>query len=355
MNRLFRSSYLVWSLLALPMSQAAFAQPAPSDGAIAEIAQLEGPSRQQRLVDGAKKEGELVVYESMTGEDIAPIVDAFSRKYGIKVKLWRSSSENVLRRVVSETRAGRFEADVVENNAPEMEALHREKLLQRVRSPQFADLMPQAVPAHGEWAGHTLDVFVQAYNTEKIRKEDLPKTFHDLLDPKWKGRLGIESDDQAWFAALAQELGEEATHKLFKELVATNGLSVRKGHTLLTNLVAAGEVPLGLTIYNNKPEQLKQKGAAIDWFVMQPIVAQLRSVGVLKTSPHPHAALLFYDYMLGEAQQISFSRNYVPTSRKIDAPLARQPLKFIDPALALDMNEKWLKTYEDVVTKRAAP
>lgn len=355
MNRLFRSSYLVWSLLVLPAPQAVFAQPAQPDGPVAEIALFDGPSRHQRLVDGAKKEGELVIYESMTGEDIAPIVDAFGRKYGIKVKLWRSSSENVLRRVVSEIRAGRFEADVVENNAPEMEALHREKLLQRVLSPQFVDLMPQAVPAHGEWAGHTLDVFVQAYNTEKIRKEDLPKTFHDLLDPKWKGRLGIESDDQAWFAALAQELGEETTHKLFRTLVATNGLSVRKGHTLLTNLVAAGEVPLGLTIYNNKPEQLKQKGAAIDWFVMQPVVAQLRSVGVLKTSPHPHAALLFYDFMLGEGQQISFGRNYVPTSRKIDAPLARQPLKFIDPALALDMNEKWLKTYEDIVTKRAAP
>lgn len=353
MNYIFQKTGLMLSLLILPIHTPAIAQASPGASSLAAIAGAEGANRSQQLIDGARKEGELTMYESMTGEDITPIIDAFSKKYGIKVKVWRSSSENILQRVVNEAKAGRTDVDVVENNAPEMEALHREKLLQQVKSPHLKGLMPQAIPAHKEWVGHTIDVFVQAYNTDKVKKEELPKSYQDLLDPKWKGRLGVEANDQAWFATLARELGEEKTIKLFRDVGAGNGLSVRKGHTLLTNLVAAGEVPLGLTIYNNKPEQLKEKGAAIDWFVMQPAIAQFRSIGVIKTAPHPHAAVLFFDFMLDEGQAISHGRKYLTTNTKFDAPLRKQPLKFIDPALALDMADKWLKSYEDNITKQA--
>jgi hypothetical protein len=126
-------------------------------------------------------------------------------------------------------------------------------------------LIPQAITPHREWIATRLNIFTQAYNTNLVKKEELPKTYHDLLDPKWKGKLGIEAEDLDWFAVVIRQLGEEKGLKLFRDIVASNGLSVRKGHTLLTNLVASGEVPFALTVYGYKAEQLKNKGAPIDW------------------------------------------------------------------------------------------
>jgi iron(III) transport system substrate-binding protein len=334
----------------------AFAQSNKAETTVAEIALMQGDNRLQRLIEGAKKEGELTMYNVMPIGDMAPVIDAFTKKYGIKVKAWRSGSEAVLQRIVTEARGGRFEVDIVENNGPEMEALHREKLLQQVSSPSHADIMPQAIPAHREWVGNTIDIFVQAYNTNKVKKEDLPKTYQDLLDPKWKGRLGIESDDQHWFARLVQELGQEKGTKLFKDIVDTNGISVRKGHSLLANLVASGEVPLALTTLNYAPEQLKQKGAPIQSFIMSPAIAYFRGIGLTRKAPHPHAAMLFYDFLQSdEAQQILTKRSKIPVSKRIDTPEKKLSLIYIDPAQFLDMNAKWTKAYEETVTKRVKP
>ena len=119
--------------------------------------------------------------------------------------------------------------------------MHREKLLQQLKPPSLADLDPAALTAHGEWTGTRYNVFVAAYNTRFIKKDDLPKSYDDLLDPKWKGKLGIEADDSDWFGAVIDRLGEERGLGLFRNIVATNGISVRKGHTLLANLVVSGK------------------------------------------------------------------------------------------------------------------
>ena len=160
-------------------------------------------------------------------------------------------------------------------------------------------------PAHRQWAATLLSVWVQAYNTKLIKRESLPKTYKDLLDPKWKGKLGIEGKDEDWFASVVDVMGGGETGlKFFRDLVATNGLSVRQGHTLLNNLVISGEVPLALNIYNYMPEQAKKKGAPIDWFAIEPAIARSNGVGVARHAPHPNAALLFYEYLLGEATAV---------------------------------------------------
>lgn len=233
-----------------------------------------------------------------------------------------------------------------------MESLHREKLLQQVKSPYQGDLMPQAIPAHKEWVGITVDLFVQGYNTEKIKKEDLPKTYQDLLDPKWKGRLGIEATDQHWFAYVLRELGQEKGIKLFKDIVATNGVSVRQGHSLLGQLVASGEVPLALTLYSWSPDQLKQKGAPIERFNISQPIGQFSGVGLLKKAPHPHAAVLFYDFVLTDGQEILSKETAIATSSKFDVAQKKVPIKFIDPAEYLDNSEKWLQTFNEVFVKR---
>ena len=231
--------------------------------------------------------------------------------------------------------------------------MHREGVLQSVRSPWQSELIAAAVPAHREWVGTRLNVFVQAYNTKMVKKEELPKTYADLLHPRWKGRLSIEATDDDWFASVVRGLGEENGLKLFRDIVAQNGLSVRRGHTLLTNLVASGEVPFALTVYNFTAEQVKQKGAPLDWFVLSPAIARANGVALAKRSPNPHAALLYYDFMIGdEGQQILLKRDFVPTSRKIETPLNRGPLVIIDAKLVLDESEKWAKLYNDIIVKQ---
>ena len=320
---------------------------------IGAAARLQGEARTRVLVEGARREGEVMVYHSTQTEDLKPVFDAFTAKYGVKVKNWRSSSENVVQRVISEPRAGRREVDFIENTAPEMEALRRERMLVRMESPAFADLRPDTLPAHHEYATSTLDVFVQAYNTDKVKREELPKTFEDLRDARWKGRLGIEAEDQAWFGTLLNDLGEARGRKLFADIVATNGISVRKGHTLLANLVASGEIPFALTVYNYKPPQLKAKGAAIDWIVLAPAIAQLHAVAVHNKAPHPYAAILLFDFFLGEGQAILAARNFVPSNSKVPSPFGDMAIKFIDPAEAIDKQDSWTKQYEDAIVKRA--
>jgi iron(III) transport system substrate-binding protein len=318
-----------------------------------EAATYSGPDRQQRLLAGARKEGALTVYTSATVDDMGVITAAFEKKYGIKVKLWRAGSEKVLQRTVTEASGRRYDVDIIETNGPELESLHREKLLQEVKSPYHADLIAPAIQPHGEWAGTRLNIFTMAYNTNLVKKEDLPKSYEDLLHPRWKGKLGIEAEDLDWFAAVIDQLGEAKGLKLFRDIVAVNGLSVRKGHTLLTNMVASGEVPLSLTVYNYKAEQLKKKGAPIQWFAFPPAIARPNGVAVARHAPNPNAAVLFYDFMLSDAQPILLSRDYVPTNKAVDTPLNRMPIKFVDPKVVLDENDKWSKLYEEIITKQS--
>lgn len=322
----------------------------PGTPTVEEMAVYQGPDRTAKLLAAARAEGgELSVYHVYPA--LTSVIAEFTKKYGIAVKPWRSSSETVLQRLISEARGGRFEADLMQNNAPEGEAACREGLLLPVRSPHHAKLVPEAIPSHRCWAGFAIDVFIAAYNTTKVSRDELPRTYQDLLDPKWKGRLGIEADDHGWFGTLSAIMGEQQAHQLFSRIVATNGLSVRKGHSLLANLVASGEVPMGLTAYSWTPEQLKQKGAPIEVHPIDPMIAQFSSVGVTKNARRPYTALLFYDYLLDEGQKVLSDLKFVPTSRAYDAPVLKLPIRYIDPSQALQNQDKWLKDYERIVVK----
>jgi iron(III) transport system substrate-binding protein len=342
MNR--RSLAAALLLAALP----AHAQVKPNATA-ADVALYAGPDRLQKLVEGAKKEGELNLYTSAQADDIGAVAAAYEKKYGVRVSMWRSSSEKVLQRALAEARANRNAMDVAETNGPEMESMHREKILQLVKSPHLAELIAPALLPHGEWVATRLNVFVQAYNTKAVRKQDLPKSWEDLADPKWKGRLGIEQEDADWLAGMMGELGEARGTKLFRDIVAKNGMSMRKGHTLLAQLVVSGEVPLALTVYNYKAEQLKRKGAPIDWFAIGTAIARPNGVGVARAAPHPHAAVLFYDFEISEeGQRILAQRDFVPTNRNVDTPLNKLPLKIVDTSVTLAQYDKWVNLYQDI-------
>jgi len=338
-----------YALLSSLFFAAAVHAQGPSD--LDAVMKLPADARTKALVDGARKEGEVMVYHSSQAEDLKPVFDGFTRKYGIKVRDWRSSSENVVQRVINETRAGKRDVDFVENNAPEQEALVREKMLRPMDSVHFADLRKGTLPAHRQWATSTIDVFVQTYNTERVKKEELPKSYDDLANPRWKDRLGIEAEDWGWFGTIVEQMGQEKGLKTFRNIVSTNGISVRKGHTLLAQLVATGEIPFALTVYSYKPPQLKEKGAPIDYMTLEPVVAQMHAVAVTAKASHPFAAALLFDYFLGEGQQLLASKHFTPSSTKVPSPFANVQLKFIDPAENLDKQQQWMKQFDDVVLK----
>src|SRR5690606_21890152 len=185
---------------------------------IASMADYSGPDRQQKLEEAARKEGELLIYTSATVEDMTVLIDAFEKKYGIKARLWRAGGEKVTQRTLTEARAGRNEADVLETDGRELEALHRAGAPQPAQSAYHADLPEGAVRPHGDWTATRLNVFAMAYNADLVKKEELPKTSEDLLDPRWKGRLGIEAEDLDWFATVVGELGEEKGLRLFRDI-----------------------------------------------------------------------------------------------------------------------------------------
>jgi len=319
---------------------------------VVSTSRLQGEARARALEEGARREGEVMVYHSTQIEDLRPVFEAFTKKYGVKVREWRSSSENVVQRVVSETRAGKRDVDFIEHNSPEMQALASEKMLLAMDSPAFASMRPGTLPPGHEWATSTMDIFVQAFNTGKVRREELPKSYRDLLDPRWKGRLGIEAEDSAWFGTLMKELGPGGP-KLFSDIVAANGISARKGHTLLANLVASGEVPFALTVYNYKPQQLKEKGATIDWILLQPAIAQLHAVAVHAKASHPYAAMLLFDFFLGEGQPVLAARHFVPSSSKVASPFDGVPIKPIDAVDALANQDAWTRQFDEAVVKRS--
>jgi len=329
-------------------AQAALAQPSAIDA----LATYGGPDREQRLVEGAKKEGELMLYSSMQHDSVAPLQKAFEEKYGIKIRIWRGAGTDILRRVTTEAKGSRFELDVSETDGFALEALYREGLLREVRSAYHGDLIPVALRTHAHWVGTRLNIHVAVYNTNLVKKEILPKSYADLLDPRFKGMLAIETDDYDWFGAVVTLLGEEKGLKLFRDIVAGNGLSVRKGHTHLTNLAAAGEVPLALTVYMQNVDVAKKNGAPVEWLLIPPSIARANGIAMAKRAPHPHAALLFYDFMLSDGQKVMLQREFVPTSRKIPTVASGIDLKFIDPAIVLDSGERWQRLYNEVIRGR---
>jgi iron(III) transport system substrate-binding protein len=312
----------------------------------------EGGDRMQRLVEGARKEGALVVYTSLATSESVPLTQAFEKKYGVKVQLWRSLSSQVMQRVLNEARARRDAVDAIETNAPEVEALARESVTARFSSPYIADIPDWGVPVHRRWIADRVDFFVVAFNTRKVNRDELPAAYEGFLDAKWKGRIGLEATDQEWLAGLARWRGEKGALDFFGKLVAMKP-DVRKGHVLLSELVAAGEVPVSLTNYASNADSMKRRGLPIDWKPVEPVVGRPQALGLAAAAPHPNAALLFADFVLSpEGQQLFNSMGRFPASTKVKSPLVTFPYVMLDPVTLVDEDEKWLKYWNELVSAK---
>jgi len=303
-------------------------------------------------LERARQEASVVLYTSLAPTESRPLAEAFEKKYGVKVELWRALSDKVVQRVVTEAQARRHAVDVIETNGPEMEMLAREHLLVEIRSPHVADLPPAAIPPHRLWMPDRMNYFVVGYNTQKVKRSDLPATYEGFTDPKWKGLIGLEATDVEWMATLIKAWGAEKGNDYFRRLAAMKP-DVRKGHVLLAELVAEGEVPVGLTMYNSNIESLKRKGAPIDFVPIPPVAARPQGIGVAKNAPHPNAAALFADFVLSpEGQRLFESMGRVPASTRVKSALNDFAFTLIEPATVLDEAPKWEKLWNELFLQK---
>lgn len=337
-------------LLVLILAAWALQAGAQSPGKSAAVYLYSGSDRSERLAESARKEGTLVLYTSLATSESVPLAQAFERKFGVKVELWRSLSGQVMQRALNEARARRDSVDVIETNAPEVEALARERVTARFESPYIADIPAWGVPAHRMWVADRVDFFVVAFNTGKVRREELPATYEGFLDPKWRGRIGLEATDQEWLAGLAKYWGEKRALGFFRALAATRP-DVRRGHVLLSELVSAGEVPVSLTNYASNADSMKRRHKPIDWKPVEPVIGRPQAIGLAAAAPHPNAALLFADFVLSpEGQRLFDSMGRFPASAKVKSPLVTFPYLMLDPVALVDEDEKWLKYWNELVS-----
>ncbi|HEY4316018.1 MAG TPA: extracellular solute-binding protein [Herbaspirillum sp.] len=332
----------------------AFAAPAAmaQSAAVQAVATYKGADRDQKILAAAKKEGVVSLYTSLENADATKLKAVFEKKYGIKLELWRAGSDTILNRVMTETRANHYGVDVLETNGMELEALQQEKMLQQFQSPYLAGMIPEAV--RGDWIATRMHLYCVGYNTGAIKKEDLPKTYKDLLNPMWKGKIGIEATNYPWFATVVQALGEKEGLQLFKDIVKTNGISVRKGHNLLANMVASGEVPMALTVNKQAMGKLQKTGAPVGCFFLEFGVGMMNGMALHRNAPHPNAAALFMDFMLTDGQTVLHDLGREAAAKKYQSKDDGR-IVMIDSAGLLNQSGKWEKLYQDVIVAPKNP
>lgn len=319
-----------------------------------EIGSLTGQERRDKLVPMAQEEGELDVYTSMTSEVADVVTEAFSEEFDIDVNLYRAGSETVLQRILQEAGANYAGNDLVESNATELFALGKENLLAEYVG-ERRDLVSEAGRFDG-WTATRYNLFAPSWNTNIVKPGEEPQKWEDLADPKWDGQLAMEVADYDWYLSLYgywEEQGKspEEIDKLFADMA--EGAKIVKGHTVQGELMSAGQFALTASNYSYLVEQLKMKGAPVEYTPMvEPVIARPNGIGLMKTADHPAAAVLFTDWLLEEGQQVLVDEGLTPAiSPSGKDPLADVEVIPVDVEALLNESDKWSKEYDQLVSR----
>jgi iron(III) transport system substrate-binding protein len=304
-----------------------------------------------KLIDGAKKEGKLVWYTNINVKDARLILDAFERRYPfINSEFFRAGGEQVVNRILTEARAGQWRFDVVTAGHPGLLVHH--KLTAPYVSPEAKAYHQDFKGKDGLWTAFTLQYYVLGYNTKLVPLKEAPKSWEDLLDPRWKGKMAIDQEDYYWYATLLAAWGSERTERYLRAL-ARQEIQWRNGHTLITQLMAAGEFAIGI-VYARIIEAMKKNDAQLEWVkTTDPIVVYPNAISYSSKPNHPNAGKLFIDFVLSkEFQEFSSSAGRV-SARSDVKPLApdldnkQLRLKTVPEDVAVRYNE-YLQEFKNI-------
>lgn len=270
-------------------------------------------------LESAKSEGTVSYYTTMTLSQSKKVADKFQAKYPfLKVNLFRGGADELLNRIETEARGGLFAWDVVSGRGDMVLTLSQAKLLAPYHSPESKMIDQDMVDDQGYWAAYYVNPFVLGYNTNLVKTDEVPKTYEQLLDAKWKGKK-ISIDDSAYglLAGLIRAWGKEKAVGYFKQLAAQEPV-VMRGNTNRVQLAMAGEYPL-IIAYAPTIQRETSKGHPMDWVPLEPVPVQVNPLMFAAKAPHPNAGKLFIDFLLsrtGQKMLVSFRR--VPVREDID-------------------------------------
>jgi iron(III) transport system substrate-binding protein len=275
------------------------------------------------LIAAAKKEGQVVWYTTqIVNQFVRPAAAAFEKKYGIKVNYVRADSKAVALRVLNEGKAGRVQADVFDGTAG-VAPLKQQNLVAKFIPESAARLDKQFVDPQGYWTATNLYVLTPSYNTELVSKAEVPKSFDDLLSPRWKGKIAWNASatmsGAGGFVGLIMEtMGEQKGREYLKKLAGQNIFPMHASAREVLNHVIVGESALALNIFNNHAVISAAKGAPVAWIPMQPVVGVLSVAALTKDAPHENAGKLLIDFLVSaEGQKIFYDADYIPVDPKL--------------------------------------
>ncbi|MFC1815121.1 ABC transporter substrate-binding protein [Thermodesulfobacteriota bacterium] len=315
---------------------------------LAELVLYKGNDRQKILEEGAQKEGNLTFYTSgILKQAVRPVVNTFQKKYPfIKVRIWRAGSTTLLPKVLEEHKAGSHQFDVIESTQMTQMALRNSGIIQSFYSPNLINIEEGAItkaPNGGVFqAGFRESGIGVGYNTKLITREQLPKTYHELLDPRWKGKLAITGTlgGRTWVGTMLVAYGEQFVKQIAKQDFDVHFVSGRA----LLDMVIAGEYPFSPTLYDSHALNSKKNGAPCDWVPLEPVHINLGQIALSKYSSHPHAALLFIDHELSKkSAEIHKDSGYATT--RIDVP-GRKTYKKFYSMKSKEEAQKWFDLFE---------
>ncbi len=305
------------------------------------------------LVEGAKKEGKLVLYSTSSMEVGMKMLAVFREKYPfMQTDLYRSGSASLLTKLSAEVHSEKNFADVVILPGGESMTLKKKGFYTQYVSPQNKFLPKGFTDPEGHWAVVYMALNGLVYNTRLVSSQEAPRSWQDLLHPKWKGKIGIDTKSFEWFGYMQKALGQKAGMEYMEKLAAQNPkfYSMR---TLVAQLVTAGEVSIGL-VYRGDVQLRKDKGAPLDWVGIEPIIPSVLLIGSSARAPHPHAAKLFIDLALSREGQEEWTRVYRDPSRPDVQPRGlTKALRISTPDFTIiDNYEKYGKLYREILMKK---
>ena len=292
---------------------------------VEEIALYNKPDRQKMLVEGARKEGKITWYTSLIVDQVVrPVKDAFEKEYPfLQIEFFRGNSERLVQRMFAEYQAKKYEVDIADGTvtAP---MVKQAGYLQRFYSPHLAEYPAELKDPQGFWAVSNVYFFSLGYNTRMVKPNEVPKTYEDLLNPRWKGQMiwstSRGSGAPMMIGNLFQTMGQEKARAYLQKLKGQNVAKTTASNRQLLDLVIAGEYPMALHIFNHHAHISKSAGAPVDWYALEPASATINTISPVTRSPHPHATMLLIDFILSEKGQRVFQAvNYLPSHPKVPA------------------------------------
>lgn len=281
---------------------------ATADETVKRIASLAPAQRRALVEDGARKEAQLVLYTSISLTDYPKIVAAFENRYPfVKVNAYRSTPSGVFTRVETEARAGRYAADVVASAPVEMWELKTRGLSTSYLSPERKAMPAGSYDAEGYWLGFEVTPLVLAFNTRQVASNTAPQNYGDLLDPKWKGKMSLGTEEYTWFNVMLEAMGRQKGTEYMRALARQQLHMPGSSSVMRVQLLLAGESAMAIAARGRRVTEYKERSAPIDFRILEPYAAEPAFTALMQRASHPAAAILFIDWLLSEEGQTKIS------------------------------------------------